>query len=528
MEKFNISFPIHPFLFAVFPVLFFVSHNKGQISPTSDDVVVSILIVIFLAVVSWLLISRILKDKVKSGLLVSLSLLLFFSYGHVHDFIGDFNYVVGNFNIGKDKVLFLFWPALFLLGTYFLIKTCRNLNTLSNFLNFIAAALVIVSFANILSFELNLRRAVSGGEIKNNGSEEMRLKKPAKPPDIYYIIFDAYPSSSTLKKIYKYDNSELTDSLTKKGFYVASKSLSNYAHTHFSLPSSLNMKYINYLADDLGKTSRDTSVPKAMIEDNKVVHSLKSLGYKFIQIGFEYSPTSHNKYADINVMADEPSIKIAGISYRLNEYSTTFLQTTILSPLIKQFIDDDRKAQRLNALRKVSEVVYIHGPKFVFAHLTISHPPPLFDADGNTVPKSKLEKIGDAYSDQENNLEQLIFVGKKMAEMAENIISKSESSPIIIFQADHGPTSLLGHPHHWKRPFEKNMLGVKERMSILNVYYLPNGGDELLYDSISPVNTFRLIFNRYFGATYELLPDKSYYSDHINPYEFFDVAEKVE
>jgi hypothetical protein len=43
---------------------------------------------------------------------------------------------------------------------------------------------------------------------------------------------------------------------------------------------------------------------------------------------------------------------------------------------------------------------------------------------------------------------------------------------------------------------------------IMNAYYLPDGGSELLYDSISPVNSFRVILNRYFGMNMDLLDDR--------------------
>ena len=38
-------------------------------------------------------------------------------------------------------------------------------------------------------------------------------------------------------------------------------------------------------------------------------------------------------------------------------------------------------------------------------------------------------------------------------------------------------------------------------------------GSAKLYPAISPVNSFRLIFNEYFGANYPLLPDQTYISD---------------
>ena len=46
-----------------------------------------------------------------------------------------------------------------------------------------------------------------------------------------------------------------------------------------------------------------------------------------------------------------------------------------------------------------------------------------------------------------------------------------------------------------------------------------------MYDSISPVNTFRLIFNHYFDAGFPLLDDLSYYSAMSSPYNYVPIAE---
>jgi hypothetical protein len=54
-------------------------------------------------------------------------------------------------------------------------------------------------------------------------------------------------------------------------------------------------------------------------------------------------------------------------------------------------------------------------------------------------------------------------------------------------------------------------------MKILKAYYLAGDGGRLVYDSLSPVNTFRLILREYFGADLALLEDHSTYSlfDHL-------------
>jgi hypothetical protein len=47
-----------------------------------------------------------------------------------------------------------------------------------------------------------------------------------------------------------------------------------------------------------------------------------------------------------------------------------------------------------------------------------------------------------------------------------------------------------------------------------------------LYPTITPVNTFRLVFNDYFGGRYELLPDISYFSPVPKLYEFSEVPNR--
>jgi hypothetical protein len=122
--------------------------------------------------------------------------------------------------------------------------------------------------------------------------------------------------------------------------------------------------------------------------------------------------------------------------------------------------------------------------------------------------------------DVENYRRQLVFVNKKTRETIDDILSNSSKPTIIVLQADHGPGSTLD----WENPDETFL---KERMSILNAYYLPDSDCKQLYDGITPVNTFRLIFNQCFHADYELLKDESYFSGWFHPYKFTNVTDAV-
>ncbi len=65
---------------------------------------------------------------------------------------------------------------------------------------------------------------------------------------------------------------------------------------------------------------------------------------------------------------------------------------------------------------------------------------------------------------------------------------------------------------------------LRERYSILNAYYFPGKADAGLYPGITPVNSFRVVFNTYFNQQLPLEPDRSYYSTWDRPYALTDIS----
>jgi hypothetical protein len=59
-------------------------------------------------------------------------------------------------------------------------------------------------------------------------------------------------------------------------------------------------------------------------------------------------------------------------------------------------------------------------------------------------------------------------------------------------------------------------------MGILNAYYFPEK-QPVFYPTITPVNTFRLLFDTYFDESYPLLDDLSYFSSYKDPYNFTEI-----
>ena len=183
-------------------------------------------------------------------------------------------------------------------------------------------------------------------------------------------------------------------------------------------------------------------------------------------------------------------------------------------------------------LNKLGKVALEHqGPKFIFAHIGQPHPPFIFGPDGEPVrlesrfndhDGSMLIRPGRLTAEQyrKHYRDQLIFLNKQMERVIDEILANSSQPPILLVFGDHGPRSKLD----WESAEKTD---VKESFSILNAYHLPGNGKELLYPEISPVNSFRVIFNHYFGTRLDLLPDRSFFSTASQLYKFQDVTDRV-
>jgi hypothetical protein len=97
-----------------------------------------------------------------------------------------------------------------------------------------------------------------------------------------------------------------------------------------------------------------------------------------------------------------------------------------------------------------------------------------------------------------------MFANKKVIDAIDGILANSKTPPIILVMSDHGPASMFR--------FDIDSPGcVWERTGNLYALRLPgHQNDGTLYSTISPVNTFRVIFNTYFGTKLLLLEDRSY------------------
>ena len=74
--------------------------------------------------------------------------------------------------------------------------------------------------------------------------EKINSSDYVDPFDIYFIVLDGYGRADILANIYQYNNQPFINKLKVRGFYVAEDSYANYNQTRLSIPSSLNMEYM--------------------------------------------------------------------------------------------------------------------------------------------------------------------------------------------------------------------------------------------------------------------------------------------
>lgn len=495
-------FLIHPLVLAVIPTLFLYSSNIDEVPLT--DILVPLGLTLGAALLLLVALRLILKDWEASSFIVSITLILFFTYGRLVEALGG--------SIVVQIIVGVIYLSLLAILPVLVLRKKGGLKKPTTILNITVVTLLILITVNIFmspSKEKTDLRAFES-DIKEAETVKDSESSAGGKPDIYYIILDGYASEKSLKNYYGFDNSEFIAFLEDKGFFVADESRSNYTQSRLSLASSLNLKYINFMTDELGKNSRRSALPNEMIEDNDLARFLKSEGYEFIFFGSNWSGTKSNENADISFTEG---------SWWKTEFMVALMKTTALRGL---FTGEEGLYSRegvLFAFEKIPQVASEEDPPvFVFAHIIPPHRPFLFDRDGEPTTFSTYN----SWENKEGYIDQMVFVNKKAEEMVEEILENSEEPPVIVIQADHGPMPA-GDPEILNDPTPE---AADMRTGILNAYYMPEAEDRF-YEDITPVNSFRLILNELFGLKLDKLEDRSYCSSYKKPYDFKDVTDIV-
>lgn len=452
------------------------------------------LITIIVVGLSWLAF----RKEFKAALFSFIVLCIFFFFGAFHDFSKRF---FGEFFVSYSFLL----PVIFtgLVVAFLLIGRKRTYPEKSvRFLNFLFLFLFILETISLINNWLTSKQQSNDlagskafiGSLNNQSSNS---------PDIFFVVLDGYTSSNCLLQQFNYDNSELDTLLKRKGFFTSANSRSNYNITPFSLSSTMNGNYLNEELKHTPVTSKVFSQAMETFSENSLMHFLANNGYTVKNYGcFDHAiaKTTMKPYFDnwdLDLIDNQTLYsrikRDIGWNFVLNQNwpKIDFLVQQAKDYKAYHILKNKQNWKFLLKEMRTSAI----KPRFVYAHLMLPHEPYYVDKTGNPVSDSVFNHL----DPKQGYLNQITYVNSLLGELIKSSDSDSSRPRVIIVEGDHG-----------FRHYDKSVSEDKVFMN-LNTYFFSDKDYSMLYDGISPVNSFRVVFNKYFNQHLPLLKDSSIY-----------------
>jgi hypothetical protein len=513
----------YPFLLTISIILDRVIASIAQIDAAQS--LQPLFIVLISVFVAALLVQRFVKDWRRTDFIIFMVMIMLLVYEALYDVFKT------SFPPNADLLGLLLIPLMIWL--YALIisrrvwKSIGNPARLTSYFYMVFSMLLILQ---VVRFVGSVNDLLLGDSHQSTVSAIPPLSKPihlsrGAQPDIYVIVLDGYGRADVLQKIYNYDNSQFLNALQQRGFYVATENHSNYIETPFAMAALWNFDYVIPWNPAGGYPKYVTGPAQYItdpIENNRVFNLLKEAGYTTVSFDgsadYTQIQTADIFLSDFVPISKFDSFLLAGSP--LEPISNIF---GLRLPIPNYTTHRLRVEYKLNKMQEIPTL--IPGPKITYMHILVPHPPFVFDENGNPIDPQRPYTIADADEfpgSREEYLKgyraQVGFINGRILETIDAILKNSKQPPVIVMMGDHGPGSMF--------KYDVNNPGcVWERTRNLYAIYMPGErANSMLYPSISPVNTFRVVFDTYFGTDLPLLEDRSYFMTWQYPTQVADIT----
>ena len=462
---------IFPFLLAFFPSWILILKNYDEL--IFQDILISLAIV-SVSIIIWIVIRKIIKNSNKAALITGVGVVFFFYFGYVQDALKGI--LVSNIPVNKTSILVPISIIIFIILTIYFIKSKNNFESIIKIANVVSITLILVVCVQFIIPDAS-----------------------AEKPNVYHIILDEYTDNEILTKKFGYNNEKFLEFLNNNGFYMHDKLFSTFGSTVKELNVILNMEY----PKKLGWVSEDYE----SLNNNKVMSIFSNQDYSVIETN---SMMRWKNFSDVDTK----------LCYDTNFINSEFLDQVLGKSIIRYFLEKYQQDTRRDTVRCTFDVLNeitlkTDGPKYVFSHVYVPHPPFLFGPNGENVIPDHREISGlQSWENPQGYVNQLIYATNETTVVIKNIV-KNDPNAIIIVQGDTG--TLTGADIS-----KKTMKEIYQAHSILYAVRIPDVEDS---DYMIPVNTYRIIFNNYFNMNYDYLEYHSYLVDNDGNME--DITKKL-
>lgn len=482
--------PLHLFLLPVFFIAFKYNLYEGFL--TTGLVVKSWLLVTVVLTTSAFLFKPVVSSFQKAAAFIT-------CLGFAYLFFGDLREFLQNTKslhwFSHYKVLLPLIALAYLL-LYLFVKRNTQVNGLVRYLNIFL--LLICSIEVVQLFTKNKQPYQPSAEIKQVVPYDS-LK--GKLPDIYFIVPDCYPSTTYQAEMLQSNNSAFDDSLTSKGFRLISQSKSNYNRTAFSMLSTFQLHPVSWLQNESSVNAKDFNRAMNEVKEAPFFHLLQQYKYQFINLSiFDITDQpAYRKEYFLNTEPDELIFKYSFGNYFIKDIGFHWFadKKEALRKKLKAHYSP-LKTYSKNITDSILNIKQqqTDRPRFVYLHLSFPHYPYFYNEEGKP------------YTDEEVFIDSMITDRKKFAAYIQyankellkiiNSLQQKKSKHVILLQSDHGIADL--------DPTRK-----QDAFSNYSAIYFSDADYKLVYDSMSNVNSLRVIVNKYFGQQLPMLPDETFY-----------------
>ncbi|MBP6686416.1 MAG: sulfatase-like hydrolase/transferase [Lacibacter sp.] len=485
-----LKFPFHLFLVPLFFILNKYVQYHG-LTEVKTAILFAFQITLFV-LISLFMLRFIQGNWLKASLSTSVLTLLFLFFGDIRFFLQKSTLLQP---LSHYKLLF---PILLLILFLFFksIKKEAMLLRTTYFFNFLL--LVYTVFETVRILQLNHISKKENSPLAFNLPDSVKKNLP----DIYFLVPDCYPSTSYQKEVLDINNQPFDDTLTKLGFRVLQESKSNYNRTAFSMLSTFDMSYTNIVDTFHATGSREYQLAMKQILTADLFMHLKNADYNFINLSiFDFANTKAlRKQNFLNTTS-----KGMFLSHTFWNYFSRDIFFTWFSKKKKN--GQNEKKEMYEPLKEYNQQIIdtlvqtdfstSNQPVFLYAHLNMPHYPYFYDANGTPYAEDSIYNK-EMISNKTRFAGYIQYSNKQLLRIINSIKNKTNGKAIIVLQSDHGLSNITSN---------------KKSNAFRNysAFYFPDADYSKLYDSMSNVNSFRIILNKYMNQSLPLLHDESFY-----------------
>lgn len=495
--------------------LFFIIHGYNAYFSfiPIDFTIFNLTIILFFSALISRLSNKLLPAGNKGNVYSFFVIFYLLGFGYFHDLLKTF--FPGSPVISYRYLLPL---SLFLFLLLFQILKKLNYNHTKFYLFLNTVFLLLIVYETMFSFHQYTLKKKGNNLIDARFSAEddfqktFKMKEDTSNPDIYFLVFDAMPSTQAMKREWGFNNSSLDSFLATNRFYTAAAAKSNYNLTVLSVSSMMNMSYLpkfNYEKNEIAMYFK----AGVSIIDNSLTRILRRKNYDIKQ----FQPVSFldtdlpnasffNSLITMNYFYQTlPGRIYKDLSWNINRIKLPQFKNYLISKIEKQNKQHQQTVFKTIELVKKTCTKEKEKSQFVYGHFILPHDPYIFDSTGSIKPANhtRISSLSEA-EQKESFIEQVLFANKIIQDLITHILSKNRNNTIIVLAGDHG---------------YRNIYGKKKYMTfdVLASIYFPDKQYNALYQDVSLVNIFRIVLNHSMQSQLPLLKDSSIFISYNSP-----------